>query len=718
MKKIVKELFCCVLLLTMIFLSGCQKSTLQQEKQVKAPDLSVPEEDAEDLNFSFDPNAAQFTITDKRTGKIWTNGLTEEYYGQAMLNDLHKRAISSLFSVTYVDSENYTASVQNTDEEMHVEYVQTKDTVTAHASVDAAGISFDVIFALKGNTLVVSVPSDSVMETQENRITALELLPFLGASIDSENGYILFPDGSGALYEFGKHDVNSASFYQKDVYGDYFYDYDKSIRDVETGVKKVMLPVFGIKQGEGAILAAVTKGQASTSIKLSPSGYIYEAARISPIFNYRYSYEMETANAGAFVILQEKTRETSDFEVQYTFLAGEDANYSGMARVYRDFLLKNGLLNKSEYTSSVSMDYLLSLQKPMMLWSENVAASTFSGGVDILKNLRENGIDNVKLNLLGWQKNGYNVYPSHFPVSGVCGGGSGLRSLLSEAEKLKGTVVINDNFFLAQNTQKGYSKRDDLAYNTKNKIYADNDEVNFLMDVRAAKNTFSGSWMNKAKDLTVNAINLDDIARTFYANGSAQNPLKRTATESELSSMLEIADKNFSYVGVSGGNLYGLKYADFLYDIPESSSRDFVFDRDVPFFQMVVHGSLSYTAEIPGNFSNDYEQTVLRWAEYGFVPYFSVSESSATALKDCYNEGVLVSSFADISAKITDTARQFEDSFASLRKVAIYSHQLKDNGLIEVRYENGTRVLINYSAEPLSDHGISVEPESFCVLTD
>lgn len=215
-------------------------------------------------------------------------------------------------------------------------------------------------------------------------------------------------------------------FYQKEVYGDYFYDYDKSIRDVESGVKKIMLPVFGIKQGEGAILAAITKGQASTSIKLSPSGYIYEAARISPIFNYRYSYEMETSNAGAFVILQEKTRETSDFEVQYTFLAGEDANYSGMARVYRDFLLKNGLLNKSAYTSSVSMDYLLSLQKPMMLWSENVAASTFSGGVHILKDLQGRGIDNVKLNLLGWQKNGYNVYPSHFPVSRACGGSSGL----------------------------------------------------------------------------------------------------------------------------------------------------------------------------------------------------------------------------------------------------------------------------------------------------
>ena len=715
MKKLTIRVLCFLLMLTLL-LTGCAKQDEQEDVNQTAPELTVPDAQANDLTLSFDETSAALTVTDKRTGKVWSAGMTEAYYGQPLPNDLHKKAVSSLFNVTYIDADDYISSVMSTDDEMDVTYTAADNGVTARASIRDTGIAFTVQFAMRGNTLVVSVPSNQIEETADNRLTSIELLPFLGASVDSEDGYIFFPDGSGALYEFGQHDGATSTYYQMGVYGDYFYDYDEYIRNVENGIKKVMLPVFGIKQGNNAVLAAITKGQATCSIRLSPSGYVYDAARVSPIFNYRYSYEMETANAGAYIIMQEKERETSDFEVQYTFLADEDADYSGMARTYRRFLLQNDMLRQSDYTMDVALDYLLSLQKPMMLWTENVAASSFSGGADILDLLAAKNISRVKLNLLGWQKNGYNVYPSHFPISKACGGSSGLQALLEKGKTLGSTVALNDNFFLAQSTQNGYSKRDDLAYNTKNKIYADNDETNYLMDVRAAKETLTGSWIDKAKGHDVDAVNLDDIARTFYANGSTQSPLKRTETEKVLRSMLQEADKAFSFVGVSGGNLYGLQYADQLYDIPESSSRDFVFDRDVPFFQMVVHGYLPYTSEIPGNFSNDYAQTVLRWAEYGFVPYFSVSESNASALKDCYNEGVLVSGFADVQEKIVDTTARFAETFDGLQRVAIYAHRVLENGLVEVQYDNGTSVLVNYGAQPIDYRGVTVAATDFCVV--
>lgn len=716
MKQLMKYALCFLLILTLLLPAGCGKQGGQDEEIPAAQELQVPDAQADDLTLSFDEASAALTILDKRTGKVWSAGMTEEYYGQSMPNALHRQAIASLFNVTYIDAEDYISSVHSTDDEMNVSYTVTGDGVTAQASIENTGIAFEVHFSLRGNTLVASVPSETIKETADDRLTSIELLPFLGASVDTEDGYIVYPDGSGALYEFGDHDGVPSSYYQMEVYSNYFYDYDECIRDVENGIKKVMLPVFGIKQGNSAILAAITKGQATCSIRLSPSGYVYDAARISPIFNYRYSYEMETANAGDYVIMQEKTRETSDFEVQYTFLTGEDANYSGMARTYRRFLLQNELLGRSDYTMDVALDYLLSLQKPMMLWTENVAASTFSGGSEILDQLAENGINQVKLSLLGWQKNGYNVYPSHFPISTSCGGSSGLKSLLEKSSRQGALIALNDNFFLAQSTQSGYSKRDDLAYNTKNKIYVDNDETNYLMDVRAAKNTFIDSWIEKAKAHDVDAVDLDDIARTFYANGSNQSPLKRTETERVLTSMLQAADEAFSFVGVSGGNLYGLRYADQLYDIPESSSHDFVFDRDIPFFQMVVHGYIPYTPEIPGNFSNDYPQTVLRWAEYGFVPYFSVSESSASSLKECYNEGVLVSGFTDVQEKIADTAKQFTEAFGDLRQVAIHAHQVLENGLVEVQYENGTSVLVNYGTESITYRGVTVGASDFCVV--
>ncbi len=714
MKKITR-LLCCALAAALL-LAGCQKQGGQENYNQKAADLSVPNSGANDLTFNFDTAAGQFTITDSRNGKVWSNGLTDEYYGQEIINQIHKRNKMSLYSVTYKDPTDLLIAYRNTDAEMETTYEQDGNRVTAHCSIVGAEISFDIVFELKANTLVVSIPADKIQEGEYNKLVTIELLPYLGASIDTEDGYILFPDGSGALYEFKETAAGNVFPYQVQVYGNYFYDYEEYLSGVESGIKTAMLPVFGIKQGNGAILGTITKGQADTSITLSPSGYIYKASRVSPTFNYRYAYSMETVNEDDEVIMYEENRSTSDFEVQYTFLAGDMANYSGMAQTYREFLLDNGMLNQSDDTASVSLDFLLSLKKPLLLWSENVSASTFDGGLEILKTLQEKNISNVKLNLLGWQSNGYNIYPSHFPVSKASGGAGGLKNLLSGSKELNALVALNDNFFLAQDGQGGYSKRDDVASSVKNEAYTDEDEENFLLDFRSALEVFENQWVKKAKDNQVEAVNLDDIARLIYANGAKKNPLRRTQAEVVLSEMLETAKNNFSHVSVSGGNLYGLKYADFLYDIPESSSKDFLFDRDVPFFQMVVHGYIPYVSEIPGNFSDNYTQTVLKWAEYGFVPYYSISESSASILKDCYSKGVFVSKFEDIQSRIEDTVTEFNEKLGVVQKAAITSHNVLDSGLTEVVYDNGATVLVNYSSNPIPYHDITVEAESFTVV--
>lgn len=697
-------------------LTGCQGTDGPGVVGEETREYTVPCSDGRDISFDFDMENQQFTITDKRNQKVWTSAMQPSYYNHEELDESHLLSILSLFSMTYADSEHLVTMCRNTDEDMKTEYVREEDTVVAHAVVQSAGISFDIRFRLQANTLIVTVPADSIREETDKELVTIEVLPFFGASLPTEDGYILYPDGSGALYEFGQQNKDSASSYQKQVYCDYFYDYDEYLRGVQNGIKRVMLPVFGIKQGENGILAVITKGEADTAIRLSPSGYIYDAARISAIFNYRYSYEVQAVDTGVKIVMQEDDRAQNDFEVQYTFLSDEQATYSGMAQIYRQFLLENDMIRQSDAQTPVSLDYLISLQKPVMFWTENVMASTFESGEEVLKKLGEVGISDVRLNLLGWQSKGYNVYPSHFPVSGVSGGKAGLKKLLTKSDDLKATISLNDNFVLAQSNQGGYSKRNDLAYSTQNKIYVDNDEMNFLMDFRSAKNQFVEKWVDEALALGVDAINLDDIARVFYANAAKQNPLRRAPTVSVINQLLKTADEKFSYIGIGGGNQYGLAVADFLYDIPDGSSEDPVFTRDVPFYQIVVHGLIPYTPEVPGNFSDDYQNTVLNWAEYGFTPYYSISASSATDLKECYNEGVLVSGFEDVEEKIVETVKQFQTSFSSLSKVAMVSHELKENGLTQVVYENGTTVLINYSADAVVDNEVTVAAKSFVVV--
>lgn len=700
-----------------MFTCGCSQKEIKVDKVEKLSKFKNYNFQNNNISYDFDIENQEISIIDSRTGKIWHTMLSDEYYGQVVdkLNDQSDR--SMLFSVTYFNSLNNVCVCNNNSTDMNIEYEKNGNTIVAKSEIENVGISFNVIFSFEGDTLTVNIPSKSIKESKDCKIITIEILPFLGSSISTEDGYIFYPDGCGALYDFeNKEEGSSPVAYKRQVYGDAFYKYDEYIQDFETGIKAVSLPVFGIKNGNSAILGVITKGKADSTIALYPFGYVYDAARVSVIYNYRYLYEMETMTGEETVITAEKNRSQSDFEIQYSFLANEDSDYSGMARSYRKMLKDNNMLNDSKTNISLSLDYLLSLKKPVLFWSQNVAASTFKDAENLLSSLKDEKIDSVKLNLLGWQSNGYNVYPSHFPISKASGGAKEFTNLLKHAKKTNSLVSISDNFFLAQSTMSGYSKRNDLAYSLKNSVFSGSDDTEYLMNVKSSRKIFVNEWIPKALSYDIDSVNLDDIARIFYSNSSKKDSIRREETEEILSSMLHTAKNNFKEVSVSGGNLYGLKYADVLYDIPESSSGDFIFNMDVPFFQIVVHGSIPYTPEIPGNFSNNYQSTILKWIEYGFVPYYSVSQSNATALKDCYNQGVLVSRFDDIKNKILDTYKEYSPLLSELSELTIYSHTVKENGIIEIKYENGKTILVNPTNSDVSEEGITLSAYSYEVV--
>ena len=47
----------------------------------------------------------------------------------------------------------------------------------------------------------------------------------------------------------------------------------------------------------------------------------------------------------------------------------------------------------------------------------------------------------------------------------------------------------------------------------------------------------------------------------------------------------------------SGANAYALPYVDYLTDVPVTSSNFDLFDYDIPFYEIVIHGYLPYTTK-------------------------------------------------------------------------------------------------------------------------
>lgn len=712
--KLIKCFALLLSLASLLNLAGCGNKTAKfnygtehSKAPVKADNFGI--------SWDFDTEAGSFTVTDSRNGKTWTGGLTDEYYGKTDLSDIQKSNKLCLFSVTYADEDNNIEVCYSNGDSVQVEYSRKGTVVTAEAAIEGTGLYFQVIFELTGNTLTVTVPADKVKEDGEYKLITIEILPFFGACVSGEDGYIFYPDGSGALYDFGnRNESDSQTAYKRQMYCDFFNNYEEFLRDEEAGIETVMLPIFGIKQGNGAILGNVTEGSAETTLSLYPFGYIYDAARVCPTFNFRFLYELQ-ATSGGKLIVPVKKRSEANFQVQYTFLAGDDANYSGMARTYRQFLLENKLMEKSDVKISLYVDFLMSLKKPVLFWEQSVAASTFGGVSEALKELSKKNVNNAFINLLGWQSSGYAMYPSSVSAAGACGGNRELKKLIENSKKSGMTVQLQDNFFLALKKRSGQYGRDDLAAAYDNSTYIDLNEENLLLDFRSAKQRFEHEFITKASSYGAAAVSLDDAGHILYSNGSAKNPLSRTGAMLTLEKMLKTASERFNTVTVSGANAYALKYADILSDVTQSSSGSFLFDRDVTFVQMVLHGYIPFMPEIPGNFSDDYNETLLTWAEQGCVPYFSVSEKSGSQLKDCYSNGVLVQRFDEIEDMMLTAVTRLEKIIA-LNDVAVYSRETTKEGLSVVKYSDGTYVLVNKTDKEIDWNGHKTEAKSFSVF--
>ena len=173
---------------------------------------------------------------------------------------------------------------------------------------------------------------------------SIKFLEYFGAQDQSKDGYMFVPDGSGSLIYLNNHKNNAAPF-STPVYG-----YDNSIRRDERFqfAQRCCLPVFGMKQGTDAFFAIIEKGDTHASINADVSGRINSYNQVYAEFNTVPKDDMVMNSATGQVrynVFQHKIYD-GFIQVRYAFLNGDNANYSGMAKYYQNYLVDNNALRK------------------------------------------------------------------------------------------------------------------------------------------------------------------------------------------------------------------------------------------------------------------------------------------------------------------------------------------------------------------------------------
>ena len=102
-----------------------------------------------------------------------------------------------------------------------------------------------------------------------------------------------------------------------------------------------------------------------------------------------------------------------------------------------------------------------------------------------------------------------------------------------------------------------------------------------------------------------------------------------------MSDLLAAMQNDFGKVMIDGGNMYAVKNADYILDMPLDSSQYLRTSEAIPFMGMVLHGYVQF-AGTALNMAGDIDYEMLKAIENGAVPYFLLAYENTDILKKDY----------------------------------------------------------------------------------
>ena len=487
-----------------------------------------------------------------------------------------------------------------------------------------------------------------------------------------------------------------------------------------------MIVAYGIKVGDAGLVATVEEGAIYASLNIAPSGVAVACNRIFNSFTFRKSYGVYGSSvsiAGGssvfpLAILLDKERYAGDRVVRYTFLGGEDADYSGMANTVRQRMLDTGLLPSTPVAGEVPtvLDLLGGITEETLFFETYKKLTTFAQSEEILTDLTEAGVDSLILNLKGWADGGLTAAPQQAEAAGKLGGYRGLKSLAQLCGQKDVPLYLHVNYTDIYAGSGGYNLNTDAARDPNNYMYTNADEDHFLQGPYVALKK-QKALLKRLQELPLAGLTFARLGALVYSDHYDKALCLADTTAAAWVKLLQTTKDAFGSVAVEGGNGYVLTQATLLRDIPEKSVSVLFGDETVPFFQMIVHGSAYYTGTQNNLFYDTAAQT-LKMVEYGYVPYYELTYAPSKELRNTDYSTLFSCCYADWQESIVATDKAFSDRLAPLYGCYMTDHEAVAEDVYRVTYSNGTQVYVNYRETAYQTDTVTVEPKDFAVVTE
>ena len=149
---------------------------------------------------------------------------------------------------------------------------------------------------------------------------------------------------------------------------------------------------------------------------------------------------------------------------------------------------------------------------------------------------------------------------------------------------------------------------------------------------------------------------------------------------------------------INEGNDYAMPYADMITNMDLGGSEYTILDRMVPFYQLAVHGFANYTGE-PLNLVQDYENELLKSAEYGAGLAFTFMKETAFAIQSTNYTKYFGAGYDSWKDKAAEIYNRYNSELGHTFNQRMTDHKYLTDMVTCTSYEDGTKVYVNYSYE-------------------
>lgn len=533
-------------------------------------------------------------------------------------------------------------------------------------------------------------------------VATVEIIPEFGYAQTGDEGYFLNAEGLLTRFEERKEDCMYRTEYND-------------------------LGLAGYKTPAGAWVAILK------SLDLECREYIrYEEGR------YSMSLEYDIEHCGVYEPLI----------VDFYPLDEDEADYSGMARKFREYMIAADLMPKpirDRVADNEILKYAVEAPEirirqgwkpaPSPIQHQTLeneppmhVALTFDQVGDIVDELKGQGVDKAQLCLVGWKLKGHDGRdPDIFPVEPALGGEEALKSLIKEGQE-KGYMIV------------GHTNRTDI-YSISSE-WKDGKHVCKHPDGSLQKKwTFSGGRMYnlcykssyefykrdepKVAALGFRGLEFVDVLAlvTPHECYDPEHPLNRREAAGYANKMLSGLRDLFGGSQSEGCHYFAAKSVDFaMYSTMKMAhpQKKDIIDEHVPVWQIVFHGYiLSNPASETVNYNIKEPYYKLRFIEAGGRPlYYFYSKFMNNGNNWMGEVDLSYKDKEDLAASVKVIKEGYDEylPMAYLQYETLDDHREIAPGIKRSLFSDGTRIICNYTDKPYTFEGVEIPGEDYIVM--